>query len=238
MPFVHPRWLPLATADEAHHAGVRSLPTGHASLVCCSLPPCRRLCCERAYVPVPMASEDVWPRPGRRRSPREGFSQEGCAHANWGGARRTRKLDGLRCRRGGRQGVFEGQTSDGDEPGDPSPLPRLPHSGRNRAAPGGLITSDRNLVRARRDYRLFERSLDGHACSWGCAFTGVAGVQRSGRPAPWSSFGRSAKAAPHTAVGRTEDSARGAHRDPRLTGGSHAESRCPLGRTGRRDIHS
>ena len=62
MPFVHPRWLPLATADEAHHAGVRSLPTGHASLVCCSLPPCRRLCCERAYVPVPMASEDVWPR--------------------------------------------------------------------------------------------------------------------------------------------------------------------------------
>ena len=113
------------------------------------------------------------------------------------GARRTRKLDGLRCRRGGRQGVFEGQTSDGDEPGDPSPLPRLPHSGRNRAAPGGLITSDRNLVRARRDYRLFERSLDGHACSWGCAFTGVAGVQRRGRPAPWSSFGRSSKAAPH-----------------------------------------
>ena len=137
-------------------------------------------------------------------------------------------LDGLRCRRGGRQGVFEGQTSDGDEPGDPSPLPRLPHSGRNRAAPGGLITSDRNLVRARRDYRLFERSLDGHACSWGCAFTGVAGVQRRGCPAPWSSFGRSAKAAPHTAVGRTEDSACGAHRDPRLTGGSHAESRCPL----------
>ena len=29
-----------------------------ASLVCCSLPPCSRLCCERAYVPVPMASED------------------------------------------------------------------------------------------------------------------------------------------------------------------------------------
>ena len=106
-------------------------------------------------------------------------------------------LDGLRCRRGGRQGVFEGQTSDGDEPGDPSPLPRLPHSGRNRAAPGGLITSDRNLVRARRDYRLFERSLDGHACSWGCAFSGVAGVQRSGRPAPWSSFGCSSKAAPY-----------------------------------------
>ena len=174
---------------------------------------------------------------GARRSPREGFSQEGCAHANWGGARRTRKLDGLRCRRGGRQGVFEGQTSDGDEPGDPSPLPRLPHSGRNRAAPGGLITSDRNLVRARRDYRLFERSLDGHACSYGCAISGVAGVQRRGRQAPQSSFGRSAKAAPHTAVGRTEDSARGAHRDPRLTGGSHAESRCPLGRTRRRDIH-
>ena len=137
-------------------------------------------------------------------------------------------LDGLRCRRGGQQVMFEGQTSYGDEPGDPSPLPRLPRSGRHRAAPGGLITSDRNLVRARRDYRLFERSLDGHACSWGCAFSGVAGVQRSGRPAPWSSFGRSAKAAPHTAVGRTEDSACGAHRDPRLTGGSHAESRCPL----------
>ena len=48
------------------------------------------------------------------------------------GARRTRKLDGLRCRRGGRQGVFEGQTSDGDEPGDQA---RLPHSGRNRARP-------------------------------------------------------------------------------------------------------
>ena len=63
MPFVYPRWLPLATADEAHHAGVRSLPTGHASLVCCSLPPCRRLCCERAYVPVPMASEGTLAEP-------------------------------------------------------------------------------------------------------------------------------------------------------------------------------
>ena len=45
-------------------------------------------------------------------------------------------LDGLRCRRGGRQGVFEGQTSDGDEPGDPSPLPRLPCSSLNRFVSG------------------------------------------------------------------------------------------------------